>query len=69
MEPRIAPAGQFRVIGVNSINGSDVFREDFNSQSAATVRSEEAITADSNVIVHIYNDQGVHVNVMRCNCG
>lgn len=56
---RNAPKGKFRVIGVDTFDGTDWVQGDFDKLEDAEECAREK--GGKMCVMHIYNDQGVHV--------
>lgn len=58
---RNAPKGKFRVIGVDTFDGTDWLEGDFQSLEIAREHVAEKTKGKSMLVMHIYNDQGESV--------
>lgn len=59
--PRQAPRGTFRVVGVDTFDGSDWVEGIFDSLNKAIAHAEERTKGKEMLKMHIYNDKGEHV--------
>ena len=58
---RKAPAGKFRVVGVDTFDGGDWVEDDFDTIELAREHIKEQTSGQQMLKMHIYNDQGHHV--------
>ncbi len=58
---RAAPKGKFRVIGVDTFDGTDWVSGDFASLGSAQEHVSKNTAGKSMLMMHIYDDQGNHV--------
>lgn len=58
---RKAPAGKFRVIGVDTFDGDDWVEGDFDTVNLARAHAAKKTAGEQMLKMHIYNDQGIHV--------
>lgn len=56
---RSAPPGKFRVIGVDTFDGTDWVYGDFNTKEKAIEFADEK--GDDMLKTHVYDDQGKHL--------
>lgn len=57
---RKAPDGKFRVIGVDTFDGTDWEEGDFDTLDAAIAHANEQVKGEQMLKMHVYNDQGTH---------
>ena len=57
---RKAPEGKFRVVGVDTFDGSDWVEGDFDTLNQATKHVIEKTKGEEMLIMHIYDDTGTH---------
>lgn len=57
---RCAPEGKFRVIGVDTFDGGDWVDKDCDTLGEAQTHVREKTAGKEMLIMHIYDDQGVH---------
>jgi hypothetical protein len=57
---RKAPAGKFRVIGVDTFDGTDWHEKDCDSLSEAREYADEKVKGQQMLKMYVYNDQGLH---------
>ncbi len=58
---RKAPAGKFRVVGVDTFDGDDWVEGDFDTLEAAMTHVGEETRGKQMLKMYVYNDQGQHV--------
>lgn len=58
---RNAPPGKFRVVGVDTFDGTDGVDGDFDTLALAEAYIAKAIEGQEMLKMHIYDDQGNHV--------
>lgn len=58
---RNAPPGKFRVVGVDTFDGTDGVDGDFDTLALAEAYIAKAIDGQEMLKMHIYDDQGNHV--------
>ncbi len=54
-----APAGKFRVVGVDTFDGTDWVQGDFDTESEALAVAKEK--GGTMTKMHVYDDQGKHL--------
>jgi hypothetical protein len=57
----MAPAGKYRVVGVDTFDGTDWVEGDFDSKEAATAHADERTDGKEMLKMHVYDDKGRHV--------
>lgn len=57
---RKAPEGKFRVVGVDTFDGSDWVERDFKTLAAAKRHANKQTKGKQMLKMHVYDDQGVH---------
>ena len=62
---RNAPKGKFRVVSVDTFDGSDALEGDFGTLDAAKIYARDFVKGEEMCKVHIYDDTGAH----RYDCG
>lgn len=58
---RSAPSGKFRVIGVDTFDGTDWVSGDFDTIEEARAHVAKHTKGEQMLMMHIYNDRGSHV--------
>lgn len=55
------PPGKFRVVGVDTFDGTDWVDGDFDSADAALAHAKERTAGKQMLKMHVYDDAGKHI--------
>lgn len=58
----IAPSGKYRVVGVDTFDGTDWLEGDFDTRRAAIAHADGRGKGAVMMKLHVYNDEGEHVH-------
>lgn len=58
---RCAPEGKFRVIGVDTFDGTDWIQGDFNTLAQAMNCADEQTKGEEMLKMHVYDDKGINL--------
>lgn len=58
---RVAPKGQFRIIGFDTLDDSEWLEDDLNTFKLAKQHADEQVKGRKGIKMHVYNDAGTHL--------
>ena len=61
MFERNAPSGKFRIIGVDTFDGTDWVYKDVNTIKEAKEFADKEVVGTGFLKIHVYNDNGRHI--------